>query len=98
MTPRRGFELTGTKGWIWSDDQRAEIGTDAGIRHLSSRPHTYSDGPALIRDLIHEMETGTQTISPPREARKTLEIILGFLASQKRGNSRVDFPLDETSV
>ena len=37
-------------------------------------------------------------VSPPREARKTLEIILGFMASQKRGNARIDFPLDEDTV
>ena len=98
LTPRRGFELTGTEGWIWMDDKRAEVGNDEGIRHIPSRPHTHSNTPALIRDLIHAVETGTETISPPREGRKTLEVILGFLASQKRGNTRIDFPLDENAV
>ena len=98
LSPRHGFELIGTEGWIWTDDRRAEIGTADGVRHLSSRQLTYSDTPAVIRELINAVESGGQTVSPPREARKTLEIILGFMASQKRGNARIDFPLDEDTV
>jgi len=36
---------------------------------------------------------GREGVSPGREARKTLEIILGMLTSQARGNVRVDLPL-----
>ena len=48
---------------------------------------------AYLEELIRVMEQGGETSSPPREARKTMEIIVGFLKSQERGSARVDFPL-----
>ena len=48
---------------------------------------------ACIDELIGVMENGGELISPPREAKKTVEIIIGFLQSHARGNVRVDLPL-----
>ena len=100
VQPRHGFELTGTKGFIFLSERTfdAEIHTEAGMRRISSDPLVYSDSLAAVRELIHVIENGGQTISPPREARKTLEVLLGFMASQKKGNVRIDFPLDENAV
>ena len=97
-SPKRGMQLTGTEGWIEFDDAYATIGTREGERHLGRDPEIYSDSVAAIRELIHVVENGGETISSPRTARMALEIILGFLASQKRGNIRIDFPLDENAV
>ena len=96
--PRPGFELTGTDGWLWVDERRSLVGSDAGIRPLTPTPLTRFDSPAAIEEIIQALEGGPPVSSPPRQARKTLEIILGFLASQKQGNCRIDFPLDETAV
>ncbi|NKB68430.1 MAG: hypothetical protein GKR89_15310 [Candidatus Latescibacteria bacterium] len=96
--PRSGFELTGTDGWLWVDERRGLIGTDAGVRPLDPPPLTCSDSPAAIEEIIQAIEGGPPVSSPPRQARKTLEIILGFLASQKGGNCRINFPLDEAAV
>jgi predicted dehydrogenase len=98
LAPRSGYELTGTGGWIFLAEEYAQIDTGTGIRTVFPPALTHSDSVASIRDLIRVMEQGGETISPPREARHTLEIILGFLASQKKGNARIDFPLDETAV
>ncbi|MBI2194870.1 MAG: Gfo/Idh/MocA family oxidoreductase [Planctomycetes bacterium] len=98
LTPRRGWELTGTQGWVLVDDQHAEVGTAAGTRLICSESRTAQGTPAAIRDLIRVMENGGRTVSPPEEARKTLEVILGFLASQKLGNVRINLPLDEAKV
>lgn len=54
-----------------------------------------SGGVAAVRELIGLIENGGQGQSPPREARKALEIILGILQSQHLGHARVDFPLSE---
>ena len=96
--PRSGVELTGTEGWIFVDENNTEICTSAGSRIVPPSQLTCFDGAAAVREIIHCIENGGETISPPREARKTLEIILGFLASQKKGNVRIDFPLDENAV
>ena len=48
---------------------------------------------ACIEDLIRAMETGTKPDSTPRQAKKVVEVIVGFLQSHTRGNVRVDLPL-----
>ena len=83
---------------MFVDEHVAQIGTSAGVRTIYPDALTHFDSVAAIRELLSVSETGGVTISPPREARKTLEIILGFMASQKEGNIRIDFPLDENMV
>ena len=48
---------------------------------------------ALVAELVHLLEHGGDPVSPAREARKSLEVILGILKSHHAGNTRVDFPL-----
>ncbi len=98
LVRRRSTDLIGTGGWISFDEQCAQVRTPDGDRHLPTAPSTCFDTPSAIREMIGAIENGGQTISPPREARKALEIILGFMASQKKGNVRIDFPLDENAV
>jgi predicted dehydrogenase len=47
---------------------------------------------AATAELIDMIEHGTESVSPPGEARKTLQIMLAFLQSQARGCARVDIP------
>jgi predicted dehydrogenase len=98
LMPRSGYELTGTSGWMSVEENMLEVGNGTGVRRVVSESLTHSNSAAAVRDLIRAVEQGGETVSPPRAARMTLEIILGFLASQKRGNARIDFPLDETKV
>jgi hypothetical protein len=51
------------------------------------------DTPAAVADLIQAIETGSETASAPREARKSLSIILAMLQSQAAGNIPVRFPI-----
>lgn len=95
---RQGFQLDGTDGWIFIHTDHYEIDTGNGIKTIVPQSPTQFNSAAAVRDLVHVMENGGETISPPRAARNTLEIILGFLASQKNGNVRIDFPLDENTV
>ncbi|MDP6108386.1 MAG: hypothetical protein QGI33_08130, partial [Candidatus Brocadiia bacterium] len=52
-----------------------------------------ADTPAAIADIIQAIEQGRDTVSPPRQARKSLEIILGILQSQAAGTTPVRFPI-----
>ena len=47
----------------------------------------------IVHELIRAMEENGELISPPGEAKKVVEIIVGFLQSHTRGNIRVDLPL-----
>ena len=51
------------------------------------------DTPAAIADLIDAVEQGRETVSPPREARRTLSVLLAILQSQATGNTPVRFPI-----
>lgn len=45
-----------------------------------------------VAELVHVLEHGGALVSPAREARKGLEIMLGILRSQELGNVRVNLP------
>ncbi len=98
MESRQGYQLDGTDGWMFIHRYHYELNTGDGIQTIVPDSPTEFNSAAAVRDLVHVMENGGKTISPPRAARNTLEIILGFLASQKNGNVRIDFPLDENTV
>ena len=98
MYGRRDWELFGTDGCITVNDRHAEIETTGGTRKIDCPHHTYVDSPSAIRELIDVMENGGKTCSPPRQGRKVVEVLLAFMASQKRGNVRIDLPLDEEAV
>jgi hypothetical protein len=49
--------------------------------------------PAYIEELIGVIENDGELLSPASEGKKVVEIIVGFLKSQERGNVRVDLPL-----
>jgi predicted dehydrogenase len=98
MFGRRDWELFGTEGCITVNDQHAEIETNAGVRKIDCPHRTLVDSPAAIRELIGVMENGGKTCSPPHQARKVLEVLLAFMASQKKGNIKIELPLDENAV
>ena len=60
---------------------------------LPFEAHLYTRIPACVADLIDAIENGSDLLSPAREAKKTVEILVGFLQSHARGNVRVDLPL-----
>ena len=46
------------------------------------------------RELVETLHGGgTQTSAPLSSAMNVVEVLFGFLASQERGNARVDLPL-----
>jgi predicted dehydrogenase len=99
------FELDvfGEKGRLRINNQSAQVWqpmTDSLPITLTHRtlpvPMTLrADTPAAVADLVQAIETGRETASPPREARKTLAIILAMLQSQAAGNIPVRFPVED---
>ena len=55
--------------------------------------HQLTGIAACAAELIDAIENGGELLSPAREAKKTVEILVGFLQSHARGNVRVDLPL-----
>ena len=87
------FEVVGSKGRILIDkDARLLVGDQV---HTLKEPQAEWKGiPAGVRELVQTLHSGgTQTSAPLSSALNVVEVLFGFLASQARGNARVDLPL-----
>ena len=97
------LDVFAEEGRLRVDNYAAEVWErvpDAELITMSRRtlpvPMTQlADTPATIADIIDAIEQGRETVSPPRQARKTLSIILALLQSQAAGNTPARFPIDD---
>jgi predicted dehydrogenase len=51
-----------------------------------------------IRELVAALDTGGDTTGGIQLARRSMEMVLGFVASQRRGGAQVPFPLADRSL
>ena len=91
-------QISGSRGIVHIDGEDATL-TTAGRepREVVSRrlaPDSYQvEGlVAAYGELIDMIENGGESTSPSREARKTVQIMLGFLKSNQNGSRLVDVP------
>ncbi len=96
----KGFELEliGTDGALYVGNETAELWTKDAKGRLGGRlivpdPYMKSNILGAVEELIHRMEHGGAGVSTGHDGRRALEIIIGFLTSQKQGNRRVELPL-----
>jgi predicted dehydrogenase len=92
-TPQINVDLIGSEGTIHVDDQGATlvVSSERGLATTPIVPRGTMQGmQAGIADLIAALETGQEPQCPPREARKTVALIEGILASQAAGNARIE--------
>ena len=98
-------DFPGSKFALTCEDGRIEI-SDQGASLIRGRSHFESSASpilsgkyamenqtAAVAELIRILEEGGDLVSPAREARKTVEIMMGILKSHHGGNCRVDFPM-----
>ena len=95
--PKMSCRIVGTSGYIDADGfpsgTRATITTGEETEPISADDDG-GQGIALgVRELVSRMENGGELASPGRVGRTVVEIIIGFLESQRRGNVRVSLPL-----
>jgi predicted dehydrogenase len=89
------WELTGSTGRITVNDTRCESKENGLSARLIQPPfYRYTGMECAIREIIRCIGTGEKTTSDAREALKTVEIMLGMLESQRRGNIKVTLPLE----
>ena len=58
----------------------------------------YPNGPSLesppgVQELVRLIDEGGEPVSPGKAAHKVVEIMIGFLESQRRGNAKVTIPV-----
>jgi len=97
--------MPGSVFHLTCEDGRVEV-SDRGVKVVRAPAHgewavtdilpdsfRHERQSAAVAELVDALENGTELTSSGREARKTLEIMLGILKSHHAGNVRVDMPL-----
>jgi hypothetical protein len=94
--PGLKLSLTCEKGRIEISDQKCELITpQSGSRWWSNATMVpdqfmYAKQSGAVAELVDVLENGGTLISPPEEAQKTLQIMLGIMKSHHGGNVRVN--------
>jgi predicted dehydrogenase len=99
-TARLELHIYCERGQVRVDDVSAEVWAPAAGRGLGRAPLAVpptgrADTPAAIAGIIHAIEHGGETLSPAREARTVLAIILAILQSSAAGGVPVRFPVQD---
>ena len=91
--PKFKCEIIGTTGCV-------EVGRDSASlvrgneRETIRAPEWPVSGiPAGVRELVRLVDGGGEPASPAMDAHRVVEILVGFLESQRLGNVRVDLPI-----
>jgi len=108
------FELLGSKGRVTiSESSRpAEFSLYVDDGGLKKRPfpeipeeaktHTFGMGrcviPLAVQEIIDSIEQNKETISTGRDGYASLEMLLSFHESERIGNNRVDFPMQNKDI
>ena len=94
MGPRGRIRADDDSGSRWlSDTVEGPVTLDPTFSH-PGYPEFFGDAliPA-VKEMAQMILNGAESSSPPERGRDTLEIMLGALLSQDRGNIKVDLPL-----
>ncbi|HEY8746088.1 MAG TPA: Gfo/Idh/MocA family oxidoreductase [Chloroflexota bacterium] len=96
------FLLSGTEGRLWVLNEARDIllsRTNGGTPDTITSPaQTQSVMYAGLEDLVQAMDGGATTRCNAEQAARTLEMALAVHESQRTGNGRVDFPLQNPSL
>lgn len=94
--PGSKLSLTCDQGRIEISDQKGELITpqpnSRWWSHAALVPDQfmYAKQSGAVAELVDVLDKGGSLISPPEEARKTLQVMLGILESHHNGNIRVN--------
>lgn len=95
--PKWRFEVIGSEGRIVVDKEATL--TRGGKSETIVAPAAAISGiPAGVRELVEALDEGRETSSPMSAALNVVEVIFGFLESQRLGNVRVDLPVPRGST
>ena len=87
------LEIVGSEGCILASGENAEIIKGDSREDIQPDEWPVTGIPAGVMELVQLLDEGGEPISPGREAMKTVEIMIGFLKSQQKGNSKVNIPV-----
>ncbi|MBV7338243.1 Gfo/Idh/MocA family oxidoreductase [Chloroflexi bacterium TSY] len=96
--PKSRMEIVGTSGYLLvNNNEEAILHKDGAVETITAPAWPVSGIPAGIQELVQLLDQGGTPVSSARDGHKVVEIMIGFLESQRRGNVRVDLPLQNRS-
>ena len=87
------LEIVGTTGYIIVAGDSAHIYKDGGVESIHPPEWPVVGIPAGMQELVSLIDEGGEPVSSGREAHKVVEIMIGFLESQRRDNGKVTIPI-----
>jgi predicted dehydrogenase len=87
------LEIVGTTGYITISDRQGHIYKDDTVEQIQPPSWPISGIPAGVQELVRLIDQGGKPVSPGRAAHTVVEVIIGFLESQRRGNAKVTIPV-----
>jgi UDP-N-acetyl-2-amino-2-deoxyglucuronate dehydrogenase len=91
--PKWKFEVTGSEGQIVIDKTALLLRAGCEAEEIAIPEGPMSGISAGVRELIEVLDAGGETSSPMSSAMNVMEVIFGFIESQRRANVRIDLPL-----
>jgi len=92
--PKQRMEVVGTKGRIFLDSSDTILLYRAEETESIQVPEWPVSGiPAGVQELVRLVDQGGEPVSPGRVGHMVVEIMIGFLESQRHGNAPMRLPL-----
>lgn len=91
--PKFKCEIVGTTGSVEISRENALLIRDREREEIQAPEWPVSGIRAGVQELVRLVDNGGQPVSPARDAHRVVEIMIGFLDSQRLGNVRVDLPI-----
>ena len=90
------LEIVGTTGYILIGNHGSTIYRQDSIESIEAPKWDVEGIPAGVRELVQLISEGGEPKSPARAALNVVEIMIGFLESQRQGNGKVTLPNPRT--
>ncbi|MBT5533843.1 Gfo/Idh/MocA family oxidoreductase [Candidatus Poribacteria bacterium] len=84
------LDIVGESGRLMIDDRAATLVRDGVEENIEAPEWPITGIPAAAQEIVRLIAEGGEESSPGVEAHKAVQITMGFLESQQRGNARVD--------
>lgn len=91
--PKFKCEIVGTTGYVDIGRENALLIRGNEREEIQTPEWPVSGIRAGVQELVRLVDGGGQPVSPAKDAHRVVEIMVGFLESQRLGNVRVDLPI-----
>jgi len=96
--PKFRVQVIGTTGHVEFEGERADLIVDENREPIVPPEWPVIGIPAGVQELIKLVDEGGEPLSLARAGHRVVEILIGFLESNRRGNVRVDLPIPRAEL